>query len=219
MRGDSLVDGLRRESVTAFDAAFSAEHVARPAGETPGESGEPGAGSTAVLPAGVGLAETVLAVAEHGRVFLGNSDQMVDRAAFDSMLFRAWLFGILTFLETRARELIARDPDWRQLLSEARLEKARAIKEERARRGRAMQTVDALQFGDVGWLAVRYDGWYSHFGVASRKQAKRLVRQLESLRNALAHSQDIVTHDWDTVVAVARSIVAIRRAEASPRDV
>lgn len=213
-----MVDGLRRESVTAFDAAFSAEHIARPAGEKPGESGEPGAGSTEVLPAGVGLAETVLAVAEHGRVFLANSGQMVDRVALDSMLFRAWLFGILTFLETRARELIARDPDWRQLLSEARLEKARAVKEERARRGRAMQTVDALQFGDLGWLAARYDGWYSYFGVASRKHAKRLVRQLESLRNALAHSQDIVTHDWDTVVAVARSVVAIRRAEASSRN-
>jgi hypothetical protein len=105
---------------------------------------------------------------------------------------RSWPFGILTFLEIRARDLIRNDPDWRDLISENRLEKARAIKDERARRGRLMSTVDALQFGDIGWLAVRYDGWYEYFGVESKKQAKKLVKQLESLRNALAHSQDIV---------------------------
>jgi len=79
-----------------------------------------------------------------------------------------------------------------------------------------MSTVDALQFGDVGWLALRYDGWCQYFGVESRKQAKKLVKQLESLRNSLAHGQDIVTHDWETIVAVARRVVAIKRSEGEP---
>ncbi len=78
-----------------------------------------------------------------------------------------------------------------------------------------MATVDALQFGDVAWLATRYDGWYALFGVDSRRQAKQLVRRLEVLRNGLAHGQDIVTHDWDTIVTVARSVVAIRREEVA----
>jgi hypothetical protein len=134
-------------------------------------------------------------------------------------VFRAWLFGILAFLEGRARQRIRRDPDWRDALSPGRLEKARALKDERGRRGRELTTVDALQFGDVGWLAARDEGWYAYFGVDSKRQAKRLVRQLEGLRNALAHGQRVVDHEWITVVAVARSvrgIVARERGEEPP---
>jgi hypothetical protein len=198
-------DNLRRESITAFDASFRAEHLNRSAADSRVET---------ELPVEAGMAEVVLGVAEFGQLSLAGNEGILVRHSLDSMLFRSWLFGILTFLEIRARDLIRHDPDWRDLISENRLEKARAIKDERARRGRLMSTVDALQFGDIGWLAVRYDGWYEYFGVESKKQAKKLVKQLESLRNALAHSQDIVAHDWDSVVAVARSVVAIKLAES-----
>ncbi len=166
------------------------------------------------LPIDAGMAEAVLAVAEHEHVVFTGRQGQLDRQSLNAMLFRSWLFGILTFLEIRSRDLIRQDPDWREVISQGRLEKAREIKDERARRGRVIETVDALQFGDIGWLAVRYDWWYEYFGVESKKQAKKLVKQLESLRNALAHSQDIVTHDWETVVAVARSVLAIKQAES-----
>ncbi|UCG85269.1 MAG: hypothetical protein JSW71_15195 [Gemmatimonadota bacterium] len=212
-----MADIPRRESLTAFDAAFSSECVARVVGKDTLAAADAAKGPAEVLPAEAGVAEAVLAVAEHGCVRLAGSGRVVDRVTMDSMVFRAWLFGVLTFLEIRARELIASDPAWRELMSRARLEKARAIKDERARRGRSMETLDALQFGDVGWLAVRYDGWYEYFGVRSKKKAKLLVKQLETLRNALAHSQDILSHDWETVVAVARSVVAIKEAETAAR--
>lgn len=160
------------------------------------------------------MAEAVLALAEHDRVRILKHEVFLDRQSLDTMLFRSWLFGILTFLESRMRELIRSDPDWRTQISEGRLGKARELKEERARRGRLMETVDALQFGDLGWLAVRYDDWYQYFGVESKRQAKQLVKKLEVLRNALAHSGDILAHDWDTVVAVARSVIAIKQAES-----
>ena len=155
----------------------------------------------------------VLAIDEHGRVSLDGAAGTLDRSALDTLLFRSWLFGVLTFLESGARERIRRDPHWRAAISEGRLDKARALKEERARRGREIATVDALQFGDLGWLAVRYDGWYEFFGVESKRQAKQLVKRLEVLRNGLAHGQAIVDDDWNTIVAVARSVVAIEGAE------
>jgi hypothetical protein len=206
-------ENLRNESITAFDSAFCAEHLVRltrtdlkPQDKSAVEAGME-------LPIDAGMAEAVLAVAEHEHVVFTGRQGQLDRQSLNAMLFRSWLFGILTFLEIRSRDLIRQDPDWREVISQGRLEKAREIKDERARRGRVIETVDALQFGDIGWLAVRYDGWYEYFGVESKKQAKRLVKQLESLRNALAHSQDIVAHDWETVVAVARSVVAIKQAE------
>lgn len=41
------------------------------------------------------------------------------------------------------------------------------------------------------------------FGFESTRQAKRAVKDLESLRNNLAHVQDILTHDWATIVTIA----------------
>ena len=209
-----MEENLRNESITAFDSAFRAEHLVRLTRRdlTPQDKSAVEAGME--LPIDAGMAEAVLAVAEHEHVVFTGRQGQLDRQSLNAMLFRSWLFGILTFLEIRSRDLIRQDPDWREVISQGRLEKAREIKDERARRGRVIETVDALQFGDIGWLAVRYDGWYEYFGVESKKQAKKLVKQLESLRNALAHSQDIVTHDWETVVAVARSVLAIKQAES-----
>lgn len=209
-----MEENLRNESITAFDSAFRAKDLVRLTRDDLTALAT-GAGEVGPeLPIDAGMAEAVLAVADEEQVRVEGRQGRLDRQSLNAMLFRSWLFGILTFLEVRSRDLIRQDPDWRDVISQGRLEKAREIKDERARRGRAIETVDALQFGDVGWLAVRYDGWYEYFGVESKKQAKRLVRQMESLRNALAHSQDIVAHDWETVVAVARSVIAIKQAES-----
>jgi hypothetical protein len=197
--------GVGIDSVTAFDAVFTAERLAHPWAAD--AALEPSIAPVA------GGAETVLAVATHGRVYLRGSAGMVHREGMDSLLFRAWLFGVLTFLESQARDRIRRDPDWREALSPGRLAKARSLKDERARRGRDLGTVDALQFGDLGWIATGYTGWYALFGVESKRQAKQLVRRLETLRNNLAHGQSIVAQDWDTIVAVARAVQAIAAAE------
>jgi len=199
------------ESVEAFDAVFTAERLAKP--WVADGNLEPS------IPPGAGAAETVLAVAQHGRVYLRGGAGILNRQVLDSLLFRAWLFGILTFLEAQARERIRRDPDWRGAISPARLAKARGLKEERSRRGREIGTVDALQFGDLGWIATTYEGWYALFGVDSRRQAKQLVRRIETLRNGLAHGQAIVAEDWESIVIVARSVRAIAAAEREEADV
>ena len=204
------------ESLTEFDAVFRACHLARPPGAVGrgvGRDGDSDGNAVAVLPSNAGFAEVVLAIARCARVRLPDVPDAVGPAQLDSLLFRAWLFGVLTFLEARARDRIRRDPEWRTAISPGRLDKARELKEERARRGREMATVDALQFGDLGWLATRYQGWYTFFGVESKRQAKRLVKRLEGLRNALAHGQEVVEGEWETLVAVARSVVAIKSAE------
>ena len=203
-----MADRPLPESLTAFDAVFRAARLAR----TGEDAGSPER-ATVEVHRDAGFAECVLAIDQHGRVALAGLRGELDRSALDTLLFRSWLFGVLTFLESGARERIRRDPHWRAAISEGRLGKARALKEERARRGREIGTVDALQFGDLGWLAVRYDGWYEFFGVESKRQAKQLVKRLEVLRNGLAHGQAIVDDDWNTIVAVARSVVAIKGAE------
>jgi hypothetical protein len=44
------------------------------------------------------------------------------------------------------------------------------------------------------------------FGFDSRAAGKRVLRELQSLRNNLAHAQDIVTHDWAQIARLTRRL-------------
>jgi hypothetical protein len=43
-------------------------------------------------------------------------------------------------------------------------------------------------------------------GFQSTTAAKKTLKELESLRNNLAHGQDITRHDWPQIVRLARRI-------------
>ena len=44
-------------------------------------------------------------------------------------------------------------------------------------------------------------------GFQSRRRGEQTIKDLEKLRNNLAHSQDIVTCDWDTIVRLESGMV------------
>ena len=52
------------------------------------------------------------------------------------------------------------------------------------------------------------------FGFPSKSVAKRVLKDLESLRNNLAHAQDVVTHDWPQIARMARRIENIAGGDA-----
>ena len=43
-------------------------------------------------------------------------------------------------------------------------------------------------------------------GFDSRRVAKKVIKDLESLRNNLAHSQDIVSYDWAQIARMTQRI-------------
>mgnify|MGYP002683884023 CR=1 FL=1 len=43
----------------------------------------------------------------------------------------------------------------------------------------------------------------------SRRQVEEVGKRLEKLRNNLAHSQDIITNDWDTIVLLAENLDSV----------
>ncbi len=116
---------------------------------------------------------------------------------------RMWLFGAVTLIELRFAELIETHcpaDGWKEFLSEARLQKAQALLDERRRRNQSLRLLDCLQFSDEGQIIARNEGIRKFTVFASRRQAEEAVKRLEALRNNLAHAQDIVTGDWDTIV-------------------
>lgn len=140
---------------------------------------------------------------------LGQVGGIVTRADLQKPPVRMWLFGIVTLIETRFAELIERhcpEDGWKKHLSEARQQKAQALLEERSRRNQKLNLVDCLQFSDKGQIIARNEEIRKLTVFASRRQAEEATKRLEQLRNNLAHAQDILVSDWDTIIQLCEFI-------------
>jgi hypothetical protein len=134
---------------------------------------------------------------------LGAVGGIITLADMQKPAVRMWLFGMLTLIEMRFAELIEQHfpgDAWKQFLSEARLLKAETLLAERKRRNQELELLDCLQFSDKGQIVARNETVRKRTVFPSRRQAEETIKQLEQLRNNLAHAQDILTSDWDTII-------------------
>jgi hypothetical protein len=133
----------------------------------------------------------------------GKVGGIIQRVDLQKAPVRMWLFGAVTLIELRFTELIETycpADGWKEFLSEARLHKAQALLAERLRRNQSLQLLDCLQFSDKGQIIARHEGIRKFTLFASRRQAEETIKRLEQLRNNLAHAQDILSGDWETIV-------------------
>lgn len=141
---------------------------------------------------------------------MGTVAGVITRRDLQDPPVRMWLFGLITVLEMRFLTLIRqhfhRDNGWSQYLSPSRLEKARQLQAERQRRNLDAHLVDCLQFADKGQIVVRNETLRNQAGFASRRRGDEVIKRLERLRNNLAHAQDIVSTDWDVIVAIVNNL-------------
>jgi CBS domain-containing protein len=146
----------------------------------------------------------------HGFVELdGAVVGVVGRGDIEKPVVRMWLFGIIILVEVQVIGLIrARWPDgsWAAGVSAGRLEKARQLQAERARRGLPADLLDCLQLSDKLQIALQDRAFVEASGFGSLSAAKKVMKDLESLRNNLAHGQDVTSHDWPQIVRLARRI-------------
>ena len=165
-----------------------------------------------VLSATASLQEVMEALAENRYCFvsvLGKVGGIVSRADIQKPPVRMWLFGMITIMEmfmVRTIEKLYPNSSWRQEVSQGRLKKAEAILRERQRRNQDARLIDCLQFSDKGCILIKTPDLRKDFGFESMAVAKRAVKDLESLRNNLAHAQDILTDNWAAIVAMATRV-------------
>lgn len=158
------------------------------------------------------LARVVLALDRFEQVFvswLGHIGGIIIRTDMQKPPVRMWLFGMITLIEMRISDLIQGffgDDSWQEYLSEGRLQKAITLQKERRRIGQHVGTLDCLQLSDKGQILARNPDLRAQTQFQSRQQVDATVKGLERLRNNLAHSQDIVTHDWETIVLLATNL-------------
>jgi hypothetical protein len=149
---------------------------------------------------------------ERPRLFVTSFGQVggiVTRSDLQKPPVRMWLFGMVTIIEMGFIRLIEAkyaDGGWKQFLSDARVEKAEALLAERQRRNQGLGLLDCFQFSDKGQIIVRDEELRDRVGFASRRKGEEAIKRLETLRNNLAHSQDIITFDWDSIVALSENL-------------
>ena len=63
--------------------------------------------------------------------------------------------------------------------------------------------MDCLQLADKGRLLINDRELVDRFGLNSKSAVKKVIKQFQSLRNNLAHAQDISTYDWAQIARMA----------------
>ena len=192
-----------------FAQAFRADDIAEPV--EPDDSTAQAAADTQLVPRDAPLTHVIEALFRHDTCWVTDAGKVVGRigrAQVQGPVVRMWLFGMITTIEWMVTEDIrASSLDWTGLVTPARLEKARSLQAARALHGREVALLDCLQLSDKVRIYQRIDeSPRPLFRGASKAESQRLVRDLEELRNSLAHAQDIVTHDWSQIARLARRL-------------
>jgi len=170
------------------------------------------------------LAPLVLRLKDQPRLFvvtLGQVGGVVTRFDMQKPPGRMWLFGMVTLIELRFGRMIEEycpGEAWKEFLSEGRMQKAQDLSAERRRRGQQVALADCLQFADKVRIIASNDQLRNLTRFESKRQIEKVGKQLETLRNNLAHAQDIVAHDWDTIVALAEQVDSVLDGPRAMQD-
>ena len=160
----------------------------------------------------VSLQEVIGSLAINNQCFVTVLDRVgaiVTLSDLEKPPVRMFLFGMITITEMIMARMIGEswpDGSWRSLLSEGRLAKAEELLAERVRRNKKVDLLDCLQFSDKSQILLKSPAFMASLegmGVASRKSALQAAKELETLRNNLAHTQEIIPDGWQRIAIYA----------------
>lgn len=168
-----------------------------------------------VLPGSASFSDLIHVLTRHDYCFVTVLDSVAGAICRDDInkpMVRMWLFGVVTMIEMGLVRMIEdRFPEhsWQAVVSAGRLEKAKQIQAERQRRNQYCDLIDCLQLSDKGQIIMGSKSAMKDLGFDTKRIAKRAVKELESLRNHLAHAQDIVSHDWAQIARMSKRMEKI----------
>lgn len=159
-----------------------------------------------VLPDGEPLLSAFAALRDRRHVFitvLGHVGGIVTRGDLQKAPVRLWLFGLVSLLEMQmlrvVRERYPADA-WTGLLSGERVTGARRVFAERQRRNEENDLSDCLQLGDKATVLMKDPVLFALSGFTSKRALETFFKDVGTLRNALAHANDILSGRWPGLV-------------------
>jgi hypothetical protein len=165
-----------------------------------------------IVQADASLSDVIFVLTRHRACYvdmLGDIAGVILREHIQKPVVRMWLFGMITMVEMNFTRRIADchpNDSWRPLVTDSRLDKAQALYEERRRRGQHPTLLDCLQLSDKIKILIKDPEQLAWMGFESRRVAKNAAKEFESLRNNLAHTQDIVSNDWPQIARMTQRI-------------
>ena len=161
-----------------------------------------------VLVAKASLNDVVQVLTRYEYCFVSIMDGVsgvISRKDMEKPVVRMWLFGIVTMMEMNISEYI-RDRlanQWQEFCSQSRLKKARSLQTEGLRLGQQVDLLDCLQLTDKAKIFIAAAQDIEQIGFASKAEADKFARELEGLRNHLAHGQLIADSNWTQIVELS----------------
>jgi len=142
---------------------------------------------------------------------------VISRKDIEKPVVRMWLFGLITILEINMGELIRvkLGDSWHQYCSKARLTKARELQAERLKLSPRVDLLDCLQITDKAKIIFLSSENLQEYGFSSKSMADKVSRELEYLRNHLAHGQPIAEENWPQIVRLAHNLERVVSNSAS----
>lgn len=152
------------------------------------------------------LLQTLEILNESQRIFIleGNRvNKVVTLADLQKQPIRMLLFGLISLFEMQANRMIKEylpDDAWQHHLQMERVEKAKNLFTERKSRNEAIELCDCLQICDKRDVIINDPKLSKLLGIESKTKGKTFFKDLEKLRNNLAHSQDLnTTNSWNDI--------------------
>ncbi len=198
-------------------------HAGALSGTTCGD-GQQSSADAQLISGSLPIAKVVGCLKTHPYCFVlswGLPGGLVDKSGVQQPPGRMWLFGMVTLLETRLTRLIEQhctESEWKACLSPGRIEKADVLRSERLKLGQPIKLADCLQFADKTQIFARTKKLQQMTRFDSRRKIEELGRKVEKLRNNLAHSQEIITGDWETIVTLAENVSSILDGPGKPSE-
>jgi len=161
------------------------------------------------------LTEVVYHLAKTPYIFVKISDEVagiVTQADLHKPAVRIWLYGLISILEIHMFELIRRTypkNDWIDKLCKERKEKLSEIYEARKKSNEEIDLLYCTEFCDKRTIIEKSEFALKATGFTSAKDFSKNLKQIEVLRNEIAHSCKVSKAQWETVSELCKKIESL----------
>ena len=147
---------------------------------------------------------------------------LVTRADLQKSPVRMLLFGLVSLLEMYFLEMIRicyPGDSFQEKLTPGRLEKAQRLLAAKIGQDEDIDLASCLTMTDKRDLLLQVNRFLDYFSLGDGRQASKSFKEMERLRDRLAHGQDLISGTgWDAVLAVAAELEAFLRNCDEKRD-
>jgi len=165
-----------------------------------------------ILSDGEPLLEAFKALNDRPRIYIyiiGHIGGIVTRGDLQKTPVRMWLFGLVSLTEMQMLRVI-RDrlstEQWTRLLPNQRRKYAEEVFKQRRTQNVEIDLSDCLHFADKIKIFVNNDELFELLKMDSKNDAKSFFDKVQKLRDALAHSNDILGGKWPELVDVVTKL-------------